>query len=328
MSDAVDNREAMTRIGGRPSFSADDARAFLAARWGLDGDVSALESERDQNWRLIMADGSGAVLKIANRGEPREVLDLQRLLMQLLAAAGLPCPAVIPAADGSPVLELDGHQAWVIGLLPGAKLADVPEPTDALLHDVGAVLGRARLAIADFDHPAAHREIQWDVVHADRVLTAYRPSVAGERGRLIDEALDEFRRHVVPVLSALPRAVVHNDANDHNILVAGDRVSGLIDFGDAVHTIAVNDLAIACAYAMLNKSAPWGVCAPIVQGYTEHCSLTADEAAALPHLIRTRLATSVSISAYQQTLAPDDDYLRVSEGPVWRLLADIAEGHR
>ena len=54
----------------------------------------------------------------------------------------------------------------------------------------------------------------------------------------------------------LRKQIVHNDVNDLNIVVSQDlrspRVNALIDFGDAVHTQAINDLAIACAYAMMH----------------------------------------------------------------------------
>ena len=36
-----------------------------------------------------------------------------------------------------------------------------------------------------------------------------------------------------------PPSVIHNDANDHNVLVDGaaDRVVGLLDLGDMVHSV-------------------------------------------------------------------------------------------
>ena len=50
--------------------------------------------------------------------------------------------------------------------------------------------------------------------------------------------------------------MVHNDANDYNIIVNYDylnpKVISLIDYGDAIYTQIINDLAITCSYAIMN----------------------------------------------------------------------------
>jgi hypothetical protein len=52
--------------------------------------------------------------------------------------------------------------------------------------------------------------------------------------------------------------------------------------------------------------------------------LTAVEASVLLDLVALRLCTSVSLSAHQSRLAPDDPYLTISEAPAWELLARLA----
>lgn len=51
--------------------------------------------------------------------------------------------------------------------------------------------------------------------------------------------------------------MIHNDANDYNIVVQGsaltERRLGLIDWGDVVMSNTVCDLAIALTYALLDK---------------------------------------------------------------------------
>ncbi len=51
--------------------------------------------------------------------------------------------------------------------------------------------------------------------------------------------------------------MIHNDANDHNVIVSADRRTvSLIDFGDIVYAPRVCGLAVACAYAMLGQEQP------------------------------------------------------------------------
>ena len=61
--------------------------------------------------------------------------------------------------------------------------------------------------------------------------------------------------------------MIHNDANDYNVLVdtrdTGDlmtrnqAVLGLVDLGDMLHSHTVNDLAIAMAYAASTNPTHW-----------------------------------------------------------------------
>ena len=53
----------------------------------------------------------------------------------------------------------------------------------------------------------------------------------------------------------LRKSVVHNDANDNNIIVTesltSPKVKAIIDYGDAIYTQTINDVAITCAYAIM-----------------------------------------------------------------------------
>lgn len=60
-----------------PSFSEVDAIECLREHYGLDAAVSALVSERDQNFRVRSSDGAEYVFKIANAAEPAQVTDFQ-----------------------------------------------------------------------------------------------------------------------------------------------------------------------------------------------------------------------------------------------------------
>jgi 4-aminobutyrate aminotransferase-like enzyme len=71
---------------------------------------------------------------------------------------------------------------------------------------------------------------------------------------------------------------------------------------------------------MLDKGDPLAAATEIVAGYHEVFPLTELELEHLYTLISMRLAVSVTNSAVQQRLHPDNKYLLVSEGPAWELL--------
>jgi Ser/Thr protein kinase RdoA (MazF antagonist) len=312
----------------RPSVDVVEARAILERLWAVDGDLRPLPSERDRNFAVRVDGTDHFVLKLSNATEDPAFLDLQHRAMARLAAAGVPCQAPVISIDGREVLDVgrDGVPilARLLTWLPGRPLAAIPpgERSDELLHDLGAVMGRAATALAAFDHPAAHREFQWEPERGLAVIATHAPAVADpDRAALLDGWLERLAA-LGDALPALRHGVIHNDANDHNVLVGDDgrRVAGLLDFGDAVHTVVVNELAVAAAYAALGTDDPLAVIAAIRAGFEETCQLRDDERAVLVELVALRLATSVALSAHQSRLDPTDAYLTVSETPAWALL--------
>ncbi len=307
-----------------------DADAVIRRWWGLSArSVEPLPSERDRN--LLIQPDAGAptlVLKISNLAEDAAFLDCQDLVAGRLATAGLPVARPIPALDGRSVVGLgDPGPPWarLLPWLPGRPLATVATPSDGLLADLGRVLGGVAAALAGVDHPAAHRPLQWDVLHAVDVIGANLPDVDDpDRRALLERTLAGLRDRLVPVLPRLRRSLIHNDANDYNVLVdeTGERVTGLLDFGDLLHSVTAAEVTIAAAYAMFHREDPISVLGPLVGAFDAAFTLTDDEIDAVPGLVTARLATSVAISAHQSRL-DHDPYLRVSEASGWTLLAQL-----
>ena len=79
--------------------------------------------------------------------------------------------------------------------------------------------------------------------------------------------------------SGLRFSVIHNDANDYNVLVSGSpqTVSAILDYGDVVHSATVCNLAVALAYVMLDKRDPITAAAQVVSAYQESFPLSENE---------------------------------------------------
>lgn len=312
-----------SQLHGRPDVPAERVAAILDARYGISGSLRSLPSERDQNFLVSTSDGPKYVAKIANRDELRSTLDLQARAMRRLHGAGVGCPEVVPADDGSDVLELAGHLVRVLTFLPGSMLADRTDRPPALLHEVGAFLAQMVKGLVGFADPAAERHLQWDVRHTADVIGEYLPDVQPDRRAVVDSTRLLFVERVAPRMPDLGYSVIHGDANDHNLVLDGDRVAGVIDFGDMVHSLTVNELAVGCAYALLGQPEPDVALSHVVAGYESVLALTETERDVLPDLVQIRLATSVAISAHQRTLAPDHEYLSVSEAHAWDALTRL-----
>jgi 4-aminobutyrate aminotransferase-like enzyme len=137
------------------------------------------------------------------------------------------------------------------------------------------------------------------------------------------------------MLNMLRRSAIHNDANDYNIVVGGGDdlysrnqiVIGIVDFGDMVFSHTINDLAIAAAYACLDKDDPLAAAAQVVRGYHAANPLEENEIAALFPLMCTRLCMSACLASKQQAQRPDDAYLAISQQPIRNTLPALAKIH-
>ena len=318
----------------RPSVDADRAAAILRERWGIDGILRPLPSERDRNFAVAPDGVDRFVLKISNATEDPAVIAFQHEALARLDAAGVPCQLPVPTSAGDVLVEVDlggGGSPLLVRLmtwLPGQPLATVPpaERTPALLRDLGWVMGRAARSFEGWDHPAAHRDFQWEAGRGLRVIDSHAAAVA-DPGRAA--LLAAWRRRLASLAAVLPtlrQGVIHNDANDHNVLIDPEsgRVTGLLDLGDAVWSAVASELAVAAAYAALDTGDPLAVIAAIRDGFEAALPLTDEERAVIVELVALRLATSVALSAHQSRLDPDDPYLTVSEAPAWELLERLS----
>ncbi|EDZ46354.1 aminotransferase, class III family [Rhodobacterales bacterium Y4I] len=305
--------------------------AALEEHWGIKAELSRLDGEYDLNFLARDADGQGYILKAMRPGCEVWLVDMQVKAFEHIAARqpDLPCPRVIASADGRSLLTLPDETGqdrlvWLLNQLPGRCYAKAEPKSDALIHEIGQVLGGSAKALADFRHEGLERDFKWDLMRAGWIKDQLSCITDPARRAILDEICADFVK-LEPDLAALPMQAIHNDANDYNIMVAGElneprRVSGLIDLGDMCAAPRVCDLAIAAAYIVLDHPAPEAALAALVAGYHEACPLTPAEVDMVWPLLRARLAVSVVNSTLMAAENPDDPYVTISLAPAWRFL--------
>ena len=322
-----------------PAFRLKDAVRIASDLYGQQCKAEALPSERDQNFLLKTGEGHKLVLKIANSLEEADQLEAENQFMVMVARQTGLAPELVPTSAGGLIGAVPGrdgaeHMVRMVTFLDGLPMGRVKRHSDELLYRLGLGLGRMTTALVGFDHPATHREFHWDLAQAPRVIKKWLPLVKEpELAALIEQILHHFEAEVRPLLPRLRQSVIYNDANDYNIIVGGNRsiqgrnqeLLGFVDYGDIVHSHTVNDLAIAVAYAVLNKPNPLATAVNLVKGFHEACPLTEEELTALFALSRMRLAASVCIAAFQQSQRPDVEYLGISQAPIRKTLPMLAQ---
>jgi 4-aminobutyrate aminotransferase-like enzyme/Ser/Thr protein kinase RdoA (MazF antagonist) len=335
-----------------------EAVRFARELYGLEVTAKALPGEYDDNFHLATTDSAPTarsperksgelrpggtllfVLKVMHPARERGLIDLQCRALQHLAqrAPQLGLPRVCPLGSGEAFASISGGDGlerlvWLLTYVPGTVLAEARPHSQELLTDLGRFLGEMDAGLADFTHPAAQRDLKWNLAGAGWIRQHFDHIKDGSRRALVEKFLALYEAEVIPVSGRLRRSVIYGDANDYNVLV-GDalplprKVVSVIDFGDMHHSFTAADVAIAAAYAMLGKDEPLPAAAAVIAGYHSAFPLEERELAALFALIGARLAVSVTNSAQRATVKPDDAYVTISEAPAWEALERLVKIH-
>ena len=310
-----------------------DLHALARDVFGLEATVTRLPGEHDENARLDLADGTTRLLKLHRVDADARDIALQDDVLRHLerCAPELATPRVLASVmyDGRPVRLLSWTEGAVWAAAQDAGSARFSRST-SLRGALGAAVARVDRALVGFEHSWLDRPYRWNMVQAGRLGAASveSPDVVDEWAR---RTLAGFSASVLPQLGRLSRQAIHNDANDHNVLIGAhvkdaERIVRIIDYGDVVRSPRIVGLAVAVAYSMLDEIEPLAAALPVVAGYHAEWPLAPDEIALLDTLVRTRLAMSIVNAAEQIRQDPDNvEYLSVSQVPVRAVVTALAD---
>ena len=298
-----------------------DHAQIAAALFGIRGASTPLPGEFDENARIVDRDGRAHLLRITRRDRDRGRIAFLQSVIGAATDVGVATPSLRPTVDGarSAVTE-DGRIAHCYTWVDGVSFSSAGRPADVAF-SIGVTAGELVNALTAVPAGRVDPDFVWDLTDAGRVVGQRMGAVGdAQRRRLIETVMDRYARIE---LERLPRQVVHNDLNDENILVGDGTVVGVIDFGDATETIRIAELAIACAYVMLDQDDPVTVATDAIAGYRSVAALDEAEADALLDLILVRLATSVTVSASRGDSNP---HHMLTDAPAWDILERLAAG--
>ncbi|MBL8888812.1 MAG: aminotransferase class III-fold pyridoxal phosphate-dependent enzyme [Planctomycetaceae bacterium] len=321
-----------------PQYSLDQLTRWVEDHFRLsDLNLKPLPSERDAVFCVLVARSAKYILKVSNPDESWDFLEAQNGMLDRVSELTPQSCRVVPNRFGKRIsqwVDWEGRACAVrlLSFVAGEVLANVVYRSPKLLEEIGLYLGRLDSAVSDYHHPALVRTLPWDLQQGRQLVQQLAHHVdSAELRQQLELCLRIYDSQVAPVAEDLPRSVIHNDANDHNILVqvsndvSQDCVSGLIDFGDAVETWTISELAIALAYLLLDANDPWSMIVPVVRGYHRQRSLSEIELQALFPLVLLRLCTSVVMAAEGISRDPNNAYLQISQQPVQRTLPRLLE---
>lgn len=285
-------------------LSADDL-ASLIGEYGVGELVSAkgiAEGVSNSNWLIETTRGRFILTMYEHRVDAAD-LPFFLGLLDHLSAKGCPVPRTIHDGSGDAYRMIGDKAVALIEFLPGVSI-DTPIPGQA--RAVGEALAGMHQAAADFPDARANAmgpETWRNLLEScgDEGLAEIDPALPA----LISGELEHLCAHWP---GNLPRSVIHADLFPDNVLMLGNRVTGLIDFYFACTDLTAYDLAVTHAAWCFGADGSFrpAIAEALLAGYESCRPLSAEEHAALPVLARGAAMRFLASRAYDWLNTPAD----------------------
>ena len=302
--------------------AVDEARAaaFLRERFG--DAVSGVAHLGTGAWSKAFAYRHAGADLVIRFGALREDFDKDQLAAQY-ATPDLPVPSVLEVGEADAVgpagQALGGYYA-ISRRLYGDYLDGVDAgQMRALLPSLFAALDAMRLADLSgssgygmWDGAGSAPYTSWREALLDVVTDQPTRRIHGWRTRLSSsptgaEPFDRAYRRLQSLADLLPedRHLIHSDLLHFNVLVTGDRITGVLDWGCGLHGDFLYDLAWFCFWA------PWYTAWDSIDFQAEAAQHYARTGLTVPHFEERLRACQIHIGlegqAYQAYVARWDD---------------------
>lgn len=321
-------------------------QALLRQHWGLAAQISELPSYADKNFR-VRNGAQEFVAKLANPGWNYDDLDFENQALMHLQSKQLTLqlPRVKLSIDEQHLLivpvswhgSMQSSYMRLLSFIPGdtylslARQFRQQNNQQALARleiSLGQCVAQVARGLADFTHSRAERPHAWNLLSVANL----RPGLVNVIDPILQQQLNEilslFERELLPIVHELPMQVVHNDANDLNLIVSHGEVTGLIDFGDMCHSLRIADLAIAITYALQFSFDVRTSLLRITLAYLQICHLQEKELHVLWTCILARLSQSVLLATQAAIEQPENSFAQVSQTAVRNMLNEFIQMDR
>ena len=303
----------------------------LFNKWSIKAELKELAGEYDLNFSARCRSGKGFILKVMRADCPEWLVGSQIQAIRHIheQIENAPIPKFVVSLGGADFELIDDQfgnprLVWVLEEIIGQCYADSAPKSEQLAYAVGEAMAKLAKALRSFKNKYLDRDFKWNLMQGGWIAEKLHFIEEPSRRNIVSSILKDFQE-IKSKLLDLDQQIIHNDANDYNILVKGTgaekrTLSGIIDFGDMCLSPRICDLAIAAAYIVLDHSKPQQILTALVKGYHKTSPLMPQELDLIWRLLRMRLAVSLVNSNALATKRSYDPYITISQGPAWRFL--------
>jgi len=299
---------------------------LLSELFGIeDATITKLYGYDNLNYKVSLQ-GKTYILKLYNKtSEKVEILKAENEILTFLQKQKNEVyPEIVPNKRGDYISEYSLNNKLMsvrlLSFLKGNLFVDEPK-TNHLFSSFGTFLAKFTQRATSFENQTyINFKTDWDISNLldSRKLTVH---IKNKENRVLTEYFfNEFEINAHFKLHELRQSIIHNDANDRNILTKNNSVIGLFDFGDVCYSATINEVAVALSYTLLETKNPLELVLHFIKAFHEVYPLQKEEIDLLYYLIPARMCISVCHSSYNQTLDPENEYISVSQKPAFKML--------
>ncbi|MFW2350492.1 homoserine kinase [Qipengyuania sp.] len=264
------------------------------------------EGVSNSNWLVETTQGRFVLTMYERRIETAD-LPFFLGLLDHLSAAGCPVPRTIHDRSGDAWRLVGDKAVALIEFLPGLSPS---HPSAAQARAVGSALARMHGAAGDFPTQRENRLAPPDTL---AMLKGCGETALAAIDLRLPAVLDTGAEIVAAWPDDLPNSVIHSDLFPDNVLMLGDRVTGMIDFYFACNGAMAYDLAVTHAAWCFDGSGT--TCdrelgRALVEGYESVRALRERERAALPLLAEGACLRFIASRAQDWLETPADALVR------------------
>lgn len=198
--------------------------------------------------------------------------------LEHLCKNGIMCPEVLLTSDGEDHIMFKGKMVSIFGFLEGEEVKNI---TNDMIEEFGEILAKMHnLSVGRKLKREEGIELGFLYGSVSKDLEKLK-SVLGEYYSVVDEKL----KKVTSVnFTVLPSGIIHNDIFPDNVFTKNGKITGIIDFNDAISAAFLHDIAIVLNFWIFNvfKQYKKDTVDAFFRGYEKNRKITSDEKKALP----------------------------------------------
>lgn len=288
-------------------------------------DVQKLDGYANENYCVKTAEARFLFKTYTFSEELKALVEAENEVLLFLHKDGstkFPKPIAFHNGFRLKILTVAGEKKIIrlLSFLDGDFFGNVPH-SETIFRSLGHFLANMNLQLQQFNsYIYKARKSEWDLQNLSLNRKFIDDIPDAHNRNIVRYFFQQFEEEVAPILPELRHCIIHNDANEWNILTQKDEISGLIDFGDLAYSPLICELAIAITYGCYDKEDPLHWASVLITAYHEVLPLEKRELQILYYLIAARLCISVCNSAHAKKANPENSYTSISEKSAWQML--------
>ena len=235
-------------------------------------------------------------------------------------------PKPIEFLDGEYVKKISFNDNEIVirllSHLEGVFIGEI-NSSEQITNSLGLLLARLNLKLQSWNNSVIKsKESEWNL-NSYLISEQYIDKIDHCSDRnLVHYFFQQYEFEVIPYSQKLRKSIIHNDANEWNLLVETNLVNGIIDFGDISYSDLINELAIAIVYISYRESDYLSWAKKLIASYNSIIPLEEIEIKVLYYKIALRLCVSACNSANAKNRNPENKYITLSESKILRMLRE------